>query len=35
MSQKNLSREELSFDQPESEVPEILIYPNRSIHEQL
>lgn len=32
-SQKNQSREELSFEH--SEVPEVLIYPTRSSHDQL
>jgi len=31
----NQSREELSFEQPVSEVPDVLIYPNRSSHDQL
>lgn len=29
------SREELSFEQPVSEMPDVLIYPNRSSHDQL
>jgi len=34
-SQKNVSREELSFDHTHSEVPEVLIYPSRGNEDHL